>query len=142
MRKLIEYIVSFSPAEKKDYGFVVAVSNLTRGDKHAITASSIPDLEKEVRKLAHEFGQDCCPYIRLKDRSARLPFGFKAWAESGPMQFIAFVPPPGPQVGDRAICEQCGAEIEFVLGVWLDRDSGARCAPDRTAAHAPKRREG
>jgi len=86
------YLVSFSPAEKTDGGFSTSISLLTTGEKHEVSASSLPDLERKVRELARDFGQSCTPYIRLKNRNERSPNGFDAWSGGRSIQFIEFVP--------------------------------------------------
>jgi hypothetical protein len=86
------YLVSFSPAEKTDCGFSTTLSLLLGSENHEISASSLPDLEREVRRLAREFGQSCTPYIRLKNRGERSPNGFDKWAYSRSIRFIEFVP--------------------------------------------------
>jgi hypothetical protein len=47
---------------------------------HEVQAASLADLEREVRRLAAEFGQTCSPYVRLKDRKERNAPGFDAWS--------------------------------------------------------------
>jgi hypothetical protein len=91
--KLNTYIVSFSPAERTEWGgYTVKISLLIQGEKHEIEASSFADLEREVRKLAQAFGQTCSPYIRLKDGQARKPAGFDGWKRG--LNIIDYVPPP------------------------------------------------
>lgn len=80
MAKSHTYLVSFTPAERQPWGgYTIRVSLMTGGAKHEVEASSFADLEREVRRLAQEFGQTCSPYVRLKDRNARKPAGFDAW---------------------------------------------------------------
>jgi hypothetical protein len=81
MAKTIDYLVSFSPAERSTCGryWSVRMSLLTAGERHDVQASSLPELEGKVRALAAAFGQACSPYIRLKDQKARKPAGFDGW---------------------------------------------------------------
>lgn len=92
MAKVREYLVSFTPAEKTDRGFTMEVGLMTRGQKHEIEASNFVDLERDVRRLACEFGQSCTPYVRLKNSRERHPIGFDKWNDSNAMRFIEFVP--------------------------------------------------
>lgn len=89
MSKTRTYLVSFSPAEKTPYGYRVAISLLTAGKRHEVQASSFPELEREVRRLAAEFGQSCSPYIRMP-KGERNPPGFNAWSNS--LRFIEAMP--------------------------------------------------
>jgi hypothetical protein len=93
MAKLRDYIVSFSPAERHAHGFMVKMSLMTGGTDHAVSAASFTDLEREVRRLAAEFGQTCAPYVRLKDRKERSPAGFDKWRDT--VRIIDFVPAGG-----------------------------------------------
>lgn len=79
MAKVRTYVVSFSPAEKHEHGFTIAMSLVTAGERHEVKAATLPELETEVRKLAAAYGQTCSPYIRLKDRNERKPPHFDAW---------------------------------------------------------------
>lgn len=65
MAKTRTYIVSFTPAEKTDFGYSVILSQLSTGKRHEVTTNNYYDLEREVRRLAGEFGKTCAPYIRL-----------------------------------------------------------------------------
>lgn len=89
MAKTRTYSVSFNPAEKTAHGFRVAISLMNTGTRHEIQASSFPELEKEVRRLAQQFGQSCSPYIRLP-KGERNPPGFDAWRAT--VEFIEVVP--------------------------------------------------
>jgi len=80
MAKTRSYIVSFSPAEKQAWGgYTVALSLMSGGEKHTVTADSFTVLEAEVRRLAREYGRTCSAYVRLP-RGERNPPGFDAWA--------------------------------------------------------------
>jgi len=82
MAKSRDYIVSFSPAERQPWGgYTVALSLMTGGVKHTVTADSFAVLETEVRRLAREFGRTCSPYVRLP-RGERNPPGFDAWCRT------------------------------------------------------------
>lgn len=89
MAKIRTYIVSFSPAEKTEHGFIATISTLTTGPKHEILANCYPDLERAVRKLAADFGRSCSPYIRVP-RGERNPPGFDAFCTK--LQFIEAMP--------------------------------------------------
>jgi hypothetical protein len=84
MPTLRTYLVSFSPAKRTTHGFQVELGVMAESlnKRMEVTAASLPDLEKEVRRLAAEYGQTCSPYIRLKDRSARKPAGFDKFCTS------------------------------------------------------------
>lgn len=71
------YCVSFSPATRTDMGFTCAID--LRATVHTVTAGPLLELEAHVRQLAREFGQTCCPVIRMADRKARKPAGFDAF---------------------------------------------------------------
>ena len=74
------YLVSFNPAARTNWGgFTVTFNIGERSVVHEVEAASLPDLEREVRRLAIAYGRTCLPYVRLKDRSARKPSGFDAW---------------------------------------------------------------
>lgn len=92
MAKVREYLVSFSPAEKTDLGFSSTISLLVGNEDHELSASNFVDLERDVRRLACEFGQSCTPYVRLKNSRERHPIGFDKWNDSNAMRFIEFVP--------------------------------------------------
>jgi hypothetical protein len=94
MPQPIAYVVSFAPAQKVPGGFQANVSTMLEGVKHSVTASTLTDLESQVRTLARAYGQSCCPYVRLADRKARKPAGFEAWGNRREIQFIEFVPAP------------------------------------------------
>jgi len=83
------YFVSFTPAEKTDYGFKNTVSLSAKRENHTVTADNFAALETEVRRLAREFGQSCCPYIRQPQGERKAP-GFDKWEAT--MQFIEYVP--------------------------------------------------
>lgn len=139
MSKPIAYIVSLAPAEKTAFGFTACISTMLEGTKHTVTASTLPDLERQVRTLAAAFGQSCSPYVRLADRKARKPAGFEAWTNRREIQFIEFV---GPQYGERAACAKCGQDIEWLGDAWRDRGSGSTCGPDYVTLHVPYVAEG
>lgn len=65
------------------------MSEIVSGVKHEVSVSSLPDLEREVQRLAKAYGQSCCPYIRLKNWQERKPRGFDAFCHG--LQFIEFV---------------------------------------------------
>lgn len=88
----IDYIVSFSIAERKIYGVRVTITNDSTTVEHIVSATSLPDLESQVRTLAHAFGRDCFPYVRPRDPAQLVPHAFFIWADSLKMQFIAYVP--------------------------------------------------
>lgn len=86
------FLVSFSPAERTSHGFRAEIGLMASNLRNAkeVPASNLPDLEKEVRRLAAEYGQTCAPMIRLKDRKVRKPAGFDRWCNT--IQIIDFVP--------------------------------------------------
>lgn len=92
MAKVNTYLVGFCPAQQTEMGLTMEISTMARATAHEVSAASFADLETEVRRLAHEFGQSCTPIIRLKDRNARKPSGFDSWINSHVMRFIEFVP--------------------------------------------------
>lgn len=92
MAKIHNYIVSFNPAEKTDYGFTVTFEMSKPNVNHRVSADNFVALEAEVRRLAHEYGRTCSPYVRLADRNARKPAGFDKW--SGALKVIEYVAPP------------------------------------------------
>lgn len=89
MAKTRIYLVSFSPAEKTTAGFRTTFTVGVDVPTHNVEASSYLDLEREVRRLAREFGQSCCPYIRTLN-SDRKPPGFDTFCAT--LRFIEAMP--------------------------------------------------
>lgn len=81
MAKSYTYTVSFTPATRTANGYTMMVSLMSGNKQHEITATSFSALENEVRRLAHEFGQTCRPYIRMNG-GARKPAGFDKWLDT------------------------------------------------------------
>ena len=73
----MEYRVSFSPAEVTPDGRALIKVTQTIGEPVTIDASTLDELDRKVVELGQSFGQPCSPYVRLKDRNARRPAGFK-----------------------------------------------------------------
>lgn len=74
------FLVSFNPATVTPSGFMVAFDLTQRGQAHRVEASTLPELEREVRRLAVDYGQTCSPYVRLATTLDRKPAGFDKWA--------------------------------------------------------------
>lgn len=82
MAKTRTYIVSFNRAKRTDRGYYQVSFDMTEASvNHRVTTDSFPKLESEVRRLAHEFGQTCSPYIRLP-KGERNPPGFEAFCKT------------------------------------------------------------
>jgi hypothetical protein len=80
MAKEYTYIVSFNRAKRTDRGFYQVSFDIGKASvNHEVTAASLDDLDRRVTELAHQFGQTCSPYVRLKDKTQRAPKGFNAW---------------------------------------------------------------
>lgn len=95
-----EYLVSFNPAEKQGWGgYTISFDMTTSNPVHRVKASSLPDLERDVRELARQYGRTCSPYVRLP-RGERKPAGFDAWSKT--VNIIDFVPPV-PSLPDGAV---------------------------------------
>jgi hypothetical protein len=83
MGKVRKYLVSFSPAERTANGFRVAITvGVGARGASVVEAGDFATLEREVRRLAAEYGQTCSPYIRLEGRGQRNAPGFEQWAKS------------------------------------------------------------
>jgi hypothetical protein len=95
MAKSIAYLVSFCPAKREVGAHFISLqmnlSDLMNAPKHTIEAAGFADLERQIRSLAADFGQNCHASIQMADRRARKPSGFDAWRES--MDFIDYVAP-------------------------------------------------
>lgn len=80
MAKSHTYLVSFNRAERNERGFYRVFFDIgTASVNHEVSASSFDELEREVNRLAVDYGKTCSPYVRLKDKNARAPNGFKNW---------------------------------------------------------------
>jgi hypothetical protein len=95
------YLVSFTPATRTAHGFTSTISLLAGAKDHTVEAASFASLESEVRRLAHEFGQTCTAYVRLKDKRERNAPGFDAWDRK--LGVIDYVAPEGASVGKLAV---------------------------------------
>lgn len=73
----MEYLVSFSPAELKPDGRALIMVTRNIGQTITIDAANLDERDRKVVETGSALGQPCSPYVRLKDRNARSPAGFK-----------------------------------------------------------------
>jgi hypothetical protein len=78
--------VKLSPATLTEHGFTCTLMDPAEV-KHTVNASTLRDLESQVRTLAAGFCIDgqheaCTVYVGLKDRTGRKPAGFDKFAKS------------------------------------------------------------